>query len=276
MDHLSLGIVEYRTSPCQQSCCCRSLLQDVMAHYYEPELKRPSDFNFATDVVDYWADHSPPARLAMHWVSGDLKQERQLTFDHFRRQSNRLAVLFREKLGLKAGERLLIIIPRVPEWWEIATACIRSGIVVCPATTLLVDKDIEYRANKSGASVFVGDSTSVQKLLKVRKYCPKIKTVLQIGNDKIPDGVTSLDKALQDVPKDAQYRGAKPKVKDIMMIYLYGCTSSTARRSLMILQYLWHNWPTEDVRTPLDHCSFFMVFDPVLTYFRGSGCNIMK
>lgn len=191
-----------------------------MAHYYESELKRPSAFNFAADVVDYWAKHSPPAKLAMHWVSGDLSQEQKLTYEHFSKQSNRIAVLLREQLGIEAGERMLIIMPRVPHWWEIATACIRCGIVVCPATTLLVDKDIEYRANRSGASIFIGDEASVQKLLRVKNNCPKIKTVLQIGDAQLPDGVKSFTNALQTVPNDAKYKGVKPHIKDTMMIYL--------------------------------------------------------
>lgn len=191
-----------------------------MAHYYESELKRPKEFNFATDVVDYWASHSPPANLAMHWVSGDFKSERKLSFEHFSRQSNRLAVLFRDKFVINAGEKLLIIMPRVPEWWEIATACVRSGIILCPATTLLVDKDIEYRATRSEASVFVGDEASVQKLLKVKQNCPKIKTVFQIGDAQPPSGVTSLSKALQSIPNDAKYNGPKPAIKDPVMIYL--------------------------------------------------------
>ena len=104
--------------------------------------------------------------------------------------------------------------PRVPIWWEIATACNRCGIVVCPATTLLVDKDIEYRANRSSASVFIGDETSVRKLLKVQSKCPKIKHVLQIGDANCPDGVKSLSQLLQSIPDDARYTGPKPKIKD--------------------------------------------------------------
>ena len=54
-----------------------------MAHYYDSKLVRPESRNFATDVVDYWASHSPPASLAMHWVSGDLSNEVRLSFQHF-------------------------------------------------------------------------------------------------------------------------------------------------------------------------------------------------
>jgi acyl-coenzyme A synthetase/AMP-(fatty) acid ligase len=167
----------------------------------------------------------------MHWVSGDLSQERKLTYGHFSQQSNRIAVLLRDKLGITAGERLLIIMPRLPEWWEITTACIRSGIVVCPATTLLVDKDIEYRANRSGATVFIGDETSVQKLLKVKKQCPKIRTILQIGSAQPPEGVTSFPGALQSVSADAKYAGEKPHIKDMMMIYF---TSGTTGQPKMV------------------------------------------
>ena|SRR5437868_7925001 len=62
-----------------------------------------------------------------------------------------------------------------------ATAALRSGVIICPCTTLLVDKDIEYRVQVSGAKAFVGDETSVQKMLKVRSKCPSLRLVLQIG-----------------------------------------------------------------------------------------------
>jgi acyl-coenzyme A synthetase/AMP-(fatty) acid ligase len=87
-----------------------------MAHFHSSQLTRPTSFNFASDVVDYWASHPPPGDVAMHWISQDRSQERKLSFKHFSRQSHRLAVLFREKLGVNKGERMLIIMPRLPEW----------------------------------------------------------------------------------------------------------------------------------------------------------------
>lgn len=87
-----------------------------MAHFYDHALKRPAEFNFATDVVDYWAA-SKDAGLAMYWVASDRETERKLSFEHFSRQSHRLAVLLREKFGVKQGEKMLIIMPRLPEWF---------------------------------------------------------------------------------------------------------------------------------------------------------------
>ncbi|KAK4895587.1 hypothetical protein LTR27_006370 [Elasticomyces elasticus] len=202
-----------------------------MAHYYDNELKRPSSFNFATDVVDYWANNASKDGVAMHWISEDRKTERRLSFEHFSRQSHRLAVMLREHLSMQHGDRLLLIMPRLPEWWAIATATIRCGVVVCPATALLVDKDIEYRCNRSGATTFIGDSVSVAKLLKVKKNCPSLKHVLQLGPGVVPEGVQSFEALLADIPDDARYDGPKPGTKDASMIYF---TSGTTGHPKMV------------------------------------------
>ncbi len=125
-----------------------------MAHYHSPNLTRPTIFNFASDVIDYYATHSP-SLLAMHWLSQDLSHHLSLTYTHFSRRSHRIATLFRN-LNIASGDRLLVILPRVPAWWEIAVACLRSGVVLCPATTLLVEGDIEFRCVQTGCGVFMG------------------------------------------------------------------------------------------------------------------------
>ncbi|KJX93177.1 acyl-CoA synthetase like protein [Zymoseptoria brevis] len=197
-----------------------------MAHYHSPQLTRPESFNFATDVVDYWAAHPPPGNIAMHWISPDQSSERKLSFEYFSRQSHRLAILFREKLGVQKGEKMLIIMPRVAEWWEIATASIRSGIVLCPATTLLVASDIQYRINRSEASVFLGDTVAVSKLLRVREQCPSIKHIFQVdGATAPPPGVTLLSEALRSIPAEAKYTGPKPDVQDPAIIYFTSGTT---------------------------------------------------
>ncbi|WPH00281.1 Hypothetical protein R9X50_00310500 [Acrodontium crateriforme] len=205
-----------------------------MAHYYTPttSLQRPSSFNFAVDVVDYWAKHAPPDTTAMHWISQERQHERRLGFEHFSRQSHRLAVLLCETLSVRQTDRLMLIMPRVPEWWEIATACLRSGVVVCPATTLLVDKDVEFRCNRSGASVFVGDGANVEKFLRVRGNCPTVKHIIQVGAGPFPSEVISLSDAMSSIAESAVFDGPQPDIKAPAMIYF---TSGTTGYPKMVL-----------------------------------------
>jgi acyl-coenzyme A synthetase/AMP-(fatty) acid ligase len=85
-----------------------------MSHFHKKALEKPEKFNFATDVIDYWASTQPHSP-AMHWVSQDLSEYHILPYRHFERHSHRIAVLF-ESLGLTAGQRIVMILPRIPEW----------------------------------------------------------------------------------------------------------------------------------------------------------------
>lgn len=166
----------------------------------------PDQFNFATHVVDYWAA-TAPAQAALHWVDQSLTTERRFTYSYFAKQSHRIAHLLASH-GVKQGDVCIVILPRIPEWWAIATACLRAGIVMCPCTTLLVDKDIEYRVQVSGAVAFIGDEISVAKLQKVRKNCSTLRTVFQIDEESSSSlkslaktGVVSFAQSLSRIPE---------------------------------------------------------------------------
>ncbi|OBT63470.1 hypothetical protein VE03_08116 [Pseudogymnoascus sp. 23342-1-I1] len=193
-----------------------------MAHFYDDVLQRPDRFNFAVDVVDYWAAQ-PDDLEAMYWVSQDESQKRSLTFKYFSRQSHRVSVLL-QRLGIKERDTMVMIVPRVPAWWEIAVGAIRSGIIIAPATTLLTAKDIQYRCAKSKASVFVGDGASVAKFLTVRDECPSVRTILQVGDVPHP-GATSFYASLGLVEADASVEDVRRDWNSPSLIYFTSGTS---------------------------------------------------
>ena len=96
------------------------------------------DYNFAMDTIGKWAEESD--KLAMLWVGPDGVEERY-TFAHFDEQSSRAAHAF-EKLGVRKGDRVLLMLPRVVEWWETMLGLMKLGAVGIPCTTLLTPKDI--------------------------------------------------------------------------------------------------------------------------------------
>jgi len=83
----------------------------------------PEAFNFATDVIDVWASQEPQLN-AMIWTSRgpetNLKSSRKdLTYRHFSEASHRAAKWLREQLGVAKGDRVMVMLPRVPEWWVV-------------------------------------------------------------------------------------------------------------------------------------------------------------
>ncbi|KAH8806072.1 hypothetical protein F5884DRAFT_801562 [Xylogone sp. PMI_703] len=196
-----------------------------MAHFWQSTLTKPADFNFAIDVLDYWATTTPKAQ-AMIWLSQDMNQVRKLRFTYFQRQSHRIAVLFRQ-IGIKPGQVVLIITARIPAWWEIAMAAIRSNIVLSPATALLVDKDIQYRCLETGATTFIGDAASIEKFNRIKGECPSVKHIIQVDGDThiVGNGIVDLYSALKSIPLEANYDGPKSASTDRSLIYFTSGTS---------------------------------------------------
>ena len=107
-------------------------------------------------------------------------------------------------LGLDMPEKYLIMMMM---WhrWEIAVAALRIGVVICPATTLLVDKDIEFRCQQTHAKVFIGNSVSVEKVQLGRSKCPDLDTVIQIGGfEGEKEDVVDFKEAIENISSDAQ------------------------------------------------------------------------
>ncbi len=118
------------------------------------------DYNFALDTIGQWAED--PEKLAMLWIGQDGAEERY-TFVHFDEQSSRAAHAF-EQLGVRKGDRVLLMLPRVVEWWETMLGLMKLGAVGIPCTTLLTPKDIQYRAEIAEAVAFVTDVSGIEKL----------------------------------------------------------------------------------------------------------------
>src|SRR5688572_16154340 len=72
----------------------------------------PAQFNFGRDVVDRWA--KAPARPALLWRDA-AGTERRLSYADVSGLARRAAHLFHE-LGVAAGDPVIVMLPRVPEW----------------------------------------------------------------------------------------------------------------------------------------------------------------
>ena len=121
----------------------------------------PRHFNFARDVVEGWACRTPDAP-ALWWVGEAGRGETRLTFVQLARQL-RCAAAFFNALGVRPGDRVLVMLPRVPQWWVAMLGLTRLGAVPIPGTPLLTTRDIAYRVAAAGVGAIVTDSAGTQK-----------------------------------------------------------------------------------------------------------------
>jgi acetyl-CoA synthetase/medium-chain acyl-CoA synthetase len=187
-------------------------------------LEVPGSFNWAFDVFDRWA--RDPAKLAMLWVSPD-GQPRRITFAELGERSRRFANVL-GGLGVRPGERVFIMLPRVAQWWEIVLGCLRGCTVSVPGTTLLTTKDIRYRLDVSGASVVITDEENAVKVDQVLGECPGVKQRIVLG--RASGGWESYEALMSRARAEATHPGNASS--DPMMIYF---TSGTTGHPKMVL-----------------------------------------
>lgn len=109
--------------------------------------------------------------------------------------------------------------------WELALAALRSGIIYSPGPTLLTEKEIEYRCNKTRAKLFIGDATNVAKFLTVQQHCPTVRHVMRVGDGAESHGVVSVYASLESVPIGAKFRSLRQQWSSPAMLYFTSGTS---------------------------------------------------
>lgn len=122
----------------------------------------PQYFNFATDVFDRWGREQPES-IALWWVNEDCSKEIRFTFAELRDLSRRAARAF-EDSGILPGDPVMVMLPRVPEWWITMLGLTRLGAVPVPCTPQLTPHDLNYRLEAGNIGAVVTDSAGVEKL----------------------------------------------------------------------------------------------------------------
>ncbi|MGV9854687.1 AMP-binding protein [Streptomyces sp. NPDC003442] len=139
-------------NPAQDFRAARDFLlghrEDYAAAYEGFRWPRPERFNWALDWFDGIAGRTGD-RTALHIVEEDGGETR-LTFEELRRRSDRAANWLRER-GVRAGDRIVVMLGNQVELWETALAAMKLRAVVIPATPLLGPLDLADRIERGRA-----------------------------------------------------------------------------------------------------------------------------
>ncbi|KAM9209295.1 acyl-coenzyme A synthetase ACSM1, mitochondrial-like isoform 1-T1 [Dugong dugon] len=189
----------------------------------------PEEFNFANDVLDYWTQMEKEGKRgpnpALWWVNGK-GDEVKWSFTEVTDLTRQVANVFLQTCGLQQGDRVALILPRVPEWWLVTVGCIRTGIVFMPGTTQLTAKDILYRLQKSEAKGIVTIDTLAPEVESVASECPSLKTKLLVS-DYRREGWLDFWSLVKSASPD--HTCIKSKTMDPMAIFFTSGTTGSPR-----------------------------------------------
>ena len=140
-------------------------------------------FNFAFDVVDALG-RSKPDKLAMLHISED-GTERRFTFQDMKKESARAANYFKS-LGIKRGDRVMLVLKRHYQYWFAVLALHKLGAVAIPATNQLLEKDFTYRfqAGHVSAILCTADGNVADAVDEAAAKCPGLKHKILVNGSR--------------------------------------------------------------------------------------------
>ncbi len=121
---------------------------------------RPATFNFGLDWFDVIAgEHPDRPALKIVEENGDSGA---WTYAQLSARSDQVAVWLRA-VGVRRGDRILLMLGNQVELWEVILAAIKLGAVLIPASTLLSTPDLRDRVERGHAAfVVVRDADAVK------------------------------------------------------------------------------------------------------------------
>jgi acyl-coenzyme A synthetase/AMP-(fatty) acid ligase len=119
----------------------------------------PEFFNFGVDVVDRNAREADGPALIWENAAGDSAAYR---FSDIARLTNKLANALRAR-GIRKGDRLIVMLPRIPAWPISMVAALKIGAVPIPCIEMLTAGDLAFRIENSAARGVICRSSQVAK-----------------------------------------------------------------------------------------------------------------
>ena len=141
----------------------------------------PETFNFAYDVMDEWAKVAPD-KLALLWAS-ERGEELRATYAEFKEQTDQAAAYFLS-LGIRRGDKVMLILKRHYQWWISMMALCKIGAVAIPATHMLTASDIVYRNQRASvkAIICVNDEYVTTQVREAMSESPTVEVLVAVNS----------------------------------------------------------------------------------------------
>ena len=184
--------------------------------------KNEEKFNFAFDIVDKLAEKCPE-KLAMLHVSRD-KTERRFTFGDISRWSSKTAN-YLESLGIRRGDRVLVVLKRHYQFWFVITALHKMGAVIIPATNLLMEHDFDYRYKAAGvkAVICTSDGQVADEADRAAQNSDTVDVKIMVGENRL--GWHDFDKEVESFPDTYGRKPDAPCGSDPMLMFFTSGTT---------------------------------------------------
>ena len=187
----------------------------------------PAKFNAAEFFVERHLAQGRGGHIAIE--CGDQR----VTYAQLAQRVNRFGSGLRDSLGVRMEERLLLLLPDIPEFAYCFFGAIKIGAIPVPVNTLLRSNEYEYLFNDTRARVIVVDESLAHLVLQIpRERLEFLRTILVVGN--APGGTIAFSDFLAS---HSDQLTAAPTCRDDAAFWLYSSGSTGSPKGCVHLHH---------------------------------------
>lgn len=138
------------------------------------DLIAPEHYNIFMEV-EYYAQKDPN-KPALIWKS-ESDQTIEVSYHQLLTNVNKIGNAFLEH-GLKRGDKILVMTPRLIETYEIYLAALKTGIIIIPSSEMLKTPDLQYRITHGEVDGIVSYHLYIDQFKGIQEYDELIKFVV--------------------------------------------------------------------------------------------------
>ncbi|MDN5708897.1 MAG: acyl--CoA ligase [Planococcus sp. (in: firmicutes)] len=199
------------------------------------QLIAPEQYNITSELEAYKNDAE---RIAVRWFDADNNRT-ELSYQDLFSKMNQYAQAFL-KLGLNKGDRVLIILPRIPEAYITYLACLRAGLVAIPCSEMLRKKDLGYRMEHSGAKAIIAHYKTTAETNSIEENYDALDNKLIVGGTQ--QGWQSLEQLA--AVESEQFEAVDTNREDMAFLSYTSGTTGNPKGVVHV-----HGWGYAHVRT---------------------------
>ncbi len=200
----------------------RADLEAARREFQWPELDR---FNWALDHFDAMAAGNDAPALRFIGPGG---ADDSVTFAEMARRSNQVANHLRG-LGVRRGDRVLLLLGNVQPLWEAMLAAMKLGAVVIPATTMLTEDDLRDRFDRGGVQHVIAARELAGRFAGIPGGYTRIAVGMTSGGNGAPEWLAFEDAygAVEGFVQEGETRATDP-------LLLYFTSGTTSKPKLVL------------------------------------------
>lgn len=140
------------------------------------DLVAPQKYNLTSEIDRFDSD-----RIALLWESED-GEKKTVTYHELIQKGKRFANVL-NKLGIKKGDKIMTIVPRIIDAYVIYMGALRAGVAVIPGSEMLRSGDISFRINQGEAKAIITFKDYTEQVDAIQEDMPSLQYKISVAGE---------------------------------------------------------------------------------------------